>query len=146
MVFVATALWLLAWGFVGVSIVLATTSGASASAVDLVLHSVGEFYLTAVHTLRAFAAATTLPPRWVDVGYAVLSAVPMGIHFFLLAVAAVPADSDEGFDFVFALGTLTIVLGLLGASLLYVGAQLLVLSVIGVGVSLLPLAYFMLTA
>jgi len=144
--FIASALWLLAWGFVGVSIVLATTSDPPASVLDILLHGLGEFYLQSVETLRVFAAATTLPSRWVDVVYAVLAPVPLSIHFFIFAVAAVPRDSEAGLDFVFNLTVGTVVVGVLGASLLYLGAQLLVLSVIGVGVSLVPLAYFLQSA
>ncbi|QCC46418.1 hypothetical protein [Halobellus limi] len=144
--FVASALWLLAWGFVGVSIVLATTSGPPASVLDLLLQGVGEFYLQSVETLRVFAAATTLPRRWVDVGYAVLAAVPLSVHFFIFAVAAVPRESDAGLDFLFNFAVGTVVVGVLGAGLLYLGAQLLVLSAVGVGVSLVPLAYFLRSA
>ncbi len=82
---VAAALWLLRWGFVGVSIIVATVSGAPAGAVDAAVQSVGGSYLTAVKTLRQFALSTTVSPRWVDVGYAALATVPIFVHLFLLS-------------------------------------------------------------
>ncbi|MFB6092838.1 MAG: hypothetical protein ABEK02_07500 [Haloquadratum sp.] len=105
MVFLATALWFVVWGYVGASIVLATTSEAPASTVDVLVQGLGEFYLQSVATLDVFATATTLPARWVDVGYAVLAGIPLAVHFFLLAVALVAYDGgDPAFEVVFYAG------------------------------------------
>ncbi|MBB6646382.1 hypothetical protein [Halobellus ruber] len=145
MILVAAALWLMAWGFVGVSIIVATTSGAPAGAVDAVVQGVGEFYLTAVATLRQFALSTTVSPRWVDVGYAALATVPIFIHLFLLSgvISVYTDDAAEspGLVLLFTLGLPLSVGALIGSAVFYLGAQLLTLSTIGVGVVLVPFAY-----
>jgi hypothetical protein len=140
---VAAALWLLAWGFVGVSIIVATTSGPPAGAVDAVVQSVGEFYLTAVRTLRQFAMSTTVSPRWVDVAYAAFAVITVLIHLFLLSgdlvlhrrrrrpgrtVAAHHARGSTGGGSADRLGRLP-------------SGRTLTLSTIGVGVVLLPFGY-----
>jgi hypothetical protein len=142
MVLVASAIWLVAWGFVATSIVVATTSSAPATPIDVAVQGVGRFYLQSVETLRAFAAATTLPARWVDIGYAVLAALPIVIHFFILAVALMSyTEDDAAFEIVFYTGAAVLLIGVIGAGILQLGAQLLILAVLGVGVSLLPLGY-----
>jgi hypothetical protein len=149
MVLVAAALWLMAWGFVGVSIIVATTSGAPAGAVDAVVQSVGGFYLTAVATLRQFALSTTVSPRWVDVGYAALATVPLFVHLFLLSgVISFYSDDAEspGLVLLLTLGLPLSVGALIGSAAFYLGAQLLTLSTIGVGVVLVPFAYALVRA
>ena len=145
MLLVAAALWLLAWGFVGVSIIVATTSGAPAGAVDVAVQSVGGFYLTAVATLRRFALSTTVSPRWVDVGYAALAVVPIFVHLFFLS-GVVSFYSDDADDPVGLLLLITFGLplgvgALIGSAVFRLGAQLLTLSTVGVGVVLLPFGY-----
>jgi len=145
MLLVAATLWLLAWGFVGVSIIVATTSGTPAGTIDAAVQSVGGFYLTAVRTLRQFALSTTVAPRWVDVGYAVLAVVPILVHLFLLsAVVTFYSDDDADPVGLLLLITLGIPLGagaLIGSVAFDLGAQLLTLSTIGVGVAVLPFGY-----
>lgn len=150
MVFLTTALWLVAWGFVGASIVIATTSGAPAGVVDLAVQSVGNFYLTAVATLRQFALSTTVSPRWVDVGYAVLAIVPVFVHFFVLATAikwskSTPEEGN-GPENLLLTGVAGGIVALIGASVFNLGAQLLTLSIVGVGVVSVPFGYALLRA
>ncbi|MFB6252139.1 MAG: hypothetical protein ABEI27_10735 [Halobellus sp.] len=84
--------------------------------------------------------------RWTDVGYAALSVVPLGIHFFVTGVGIDAAaeqywnDSDAGITFLFV-GVVIATAAIPGAILLELGAQLLVLSLLGIGVALLTLAF-----
>jgi hypothetical protein len=114
--------------------------------VDIAVQSVGEFYLTAVATLRQFAASTTVSPRWVDVGYAALAVVPIFIHLFLLSgvMAFHSDDSDDDPAGLLILITLGFPLGvgaLTGSAVFHLGAQLLTLSTIGIGVVIIPFGY-----
>jgi len=150
MLLVAAGLWLLAWGFVAVSIIVATTSGAPAGAVDVAVQSVGGFYLTAVATLRQFASSTTVSPRWVDVGYAALAVVPIFVHLFFLSgmVSFYGDDADDPVGLLLLI-TFGLPLGggaLIGSAVFHLGAQLLTLSTIGVGVVLLPFGYALVRA
>jgi len=138
----AVALWLLLWGFVGVSIIVAATSGAPVGTVDAIVQSVGGFYITAVRTLRQFAASTTVSPRWVDVGYAALAAVPLLIHVVLAWGAITSDDLDrEVSDLTAGVIFLTALGAPLGAAVFYLGAQLLTISVISVGIVFVPVIY-----
>jgi len=102
-------------------------------------------YLTAVKTLRQFALSTTVSPRWVDVGYAALAVVPILIHLFLLSgVISFYTDNDADPVGLLLLITFGIPLGaaaLIGSAVFHLGAQLLTLSTIGVGVVFLPFSY-----
>jgi len=146
MILGAILLWLLTWGFVGVSIIVATTSGAPAGTVDAVVQSVGGFYLTAVRTLRQFASATTVSPRWVDVAYAALASIPLFIHLVALWIATTMDADGEVSNFTVGL-TFFVALGApIGAAVFYLGAQLLTLAVISVGVVFVPMVYTVLVS
>ena len=120
---------------------MATTSGAPAGTVDAVVQSVGGFYLTAVRTLRQFASATTVSPRWVDVAYAALASIPLFIHLLVLWFATTTDTDDEVSDFTAGL-TFFVALGApIGAAVFYLGAQLLTLAVVSLGVVFIPVVY-----
>lgn len=135
------AVWLLAWGFVGVSIIVATTSGAPAGGIDAAVQSIGGFYIAAVRTLRQFAVSTTVPPRWVDIGYAALASIPLFIHIFLSWTGSTLDTEDEPSDGMTALFILVPLVLPLGAAVFYLGAQLLTIGVLSLGVGLIPLGY-----
>jgi hypothetical protein len=132
--------WLLGWGFVGLSVVLASTAGAPAGPVDALLQSVGLFYLDATGTLQNFAGLTAIPARWTDALYALAATVPLGFHVFIGTGAASEPDSGnevDGGDFVFGMGTLVGFFAVLGALLFGLGAELLAVSIVSVGLGLL---------
>lgn len=138
----ALAVWLLMWGFVGVSIIVATTSGAPTGGVDVAVQSAGGFYITAVRTLRQFGVSTTVSPRWVDIGYAALASIPLFIHIFISWVGATldtedsePGNAMVGLAFLVPLGVP------LGAAVFYLGAQLLAIAVLSLGVAFVTLVY-----
>lgn len=137
----ALSLWLLAWGFVGMSIVVATTSGAPAGGLDAVIQAVGEFYLTTVRTLRQFGVSTTVSPRWVDVGYAALAGIPIFIHLFITWVGVTLHNDDGPSSSVTGLLIFVPLVAPLGAAVFYLGAQLLTMGILSIGVALVPLAY-----
>lgn len=131
--------WLLGWGYVGLSVVLASTAGVPGGAVDTLLQSVGLFYLDATGTLRQFADLTAIPPRWTDALYALVATLPLGFHVFIgTAAASEPGADDEvdGGDFVFGVGTFVGFCAVLGALLFGLGAQLLAISIVSVGLAL----------
>ena len=134
--------WLLLWGVVGSSLVVATTTPAPTTAIGLLFQAPGQFYLEAVRTLRQFALLTTVPARWTDVGYAVVAMIPLLIHFLLVGAAAdwtVERSTDgPGFvEMIFVVGAPLATLGLIGAAAFELGAQLLVVSIIALGVGFL---------
>lgn len=132
--------WLLGWGFVGLSVVLASTAGAPAGPVDALLQSVGQFYLDATATLQEFAGLTAIPPRWTDALYSLAATVPLGFHIFAgTAAASDPGSGDEvdGGDFVFGLGTIVAFCAVLGGLIFGLGAELLAVSIVAVGLGLL---------
>lgn len=137
----AMALWLFLSGFVGASIIVATTSGAPVGGVDAAVQSAGGFYLTTVRTLREFAVSTTVSPRWVDAGYAALSSILLVVHLFFswagatLDVEGGPSDAMTG---LFLLVPLVLPLG---AAVFYLGAQLLTIGILSLGVGFIPLMY-----
>ncbi|SDY35217.1 hypothetical protein [Halobellus clavatus] len=144
--FLVFGVYLLLWAFVAGSIVVTFTAAPSGGLVDTLFRAPGQFYLETVLTLRQFALLTTLPVRWTDIGYAALSVVPLGIHFFITSVGIDVAaeqywkDSDAGIHFLLV-GVVIAVLVIFGAVLLELGAQLLVLSLLAIGVALLTLAF-----
>lgn len=134
--------WLLLWGFVGASLVIATTTPPPASAVEFLLQGPGQVYLEGVLTLRQFALLTTIPARWTDVGYAVVAMIPLAIHFLLVGLAAdwaagTSADGPGFVEMIFVVGVPLGILALFGAAALELGAQLLVVSIIALGVGFL---------
>jgi hypothetical protein len=134
--------WLLGWGFVGLSVVLASTAGAPAGPVDALLQSVGLFYLDATATLQDFAGLTAIPARWTDALYALVATVPLGFHVFTGTAAASEPDSRnevDGGDFVFGLGTIVGFCALLGALIFGLGAELLAVSIVSVLLGLVVL-------
>jgi len=136
--------WLLLWGVVGASLVITTTTPAPTTALGLLFQSPGQFYLEGVLTLRQFALLTTIPARWTDVGYAVVATIPLMIHFSLVGLAAdlTVARSSDGPGFVemiFVVGVPLALLALFGAAALELGAQLLVVSLLALGVGFLTL-------
>jgi hypothetical protein len=114
---------LLLWAFVAGSIVVTFTAAPSGGLVDTLFRAPGQFYLETVLTLRQFALLTTLPVRWTDIGYAALSVVPLGTHFFITSVGIDVAaeqywkDSDVGIHFLLV-GVVIAVLVIFGAVLL----------------------------
>ncbi|GAB3312139.1 hypothetical protein [Haloplanus salinarum] len=146
MAFLVFGIYLLLWAFVAGSIVVTFTAAPSGGLVDTLFRAPGQFYLETVLTLRQFALLTTLPVRWTDIGYAALSMVPLGTHFFITSVGIDVAaeqywkDSDVGIHFLLV-GVVIAVLVIFGAVLLELGAQLLVLSLLAIGVALLTLAF-----
>jgi hypothetical protein len=128
--------WLLAWGFVGASIVVASTSGDPTTVTDSLIQFVGLFYLDTVSTLREFTELTAIAPRWTDAGYAVVSVVPLGVHVFLATAAAAYPDEEPlgAGDAVFGLGTIVGFCAVLAGLVFGLGAQLLAGSIIAVGI------------
>jgi len=134
--------WLLLWGAVGASLVIATTTPPPTTGVELLLQGPGQFYLEAVLTLRQFALLTTIPARWTDIGYAVVAMIPLSIHFLLVGLAAdwaagTSLDGPQFAEMVFVVGVPLAILGFFGAAAFELGAQLLVVSIIAVGVGFL---------
>ncbi|MGQ4557613.1 hypothetical protein [Halobellus sp. GM3] len=144
-------LWLLGWAVVAVSIVLTFTSGAPAGPIDALLRGPGQFYLESVVALADFARLTTIPSRWTDIGYAALALLPLGVHLFLtgraIRVAAPDAwDENQITVAVFGVGSIFATVGVLGAMLFGLGAQFLVISILGVGIGVGLLAVSRLVA
>ncbi|WP_276257498.1 hypothetical protein [Haloglomus litoreum] len=134
--------WLLGWGFVGLSVILASTAGAPAGPVDALLQSVGLFYLDATGTLQEFAGLTAIPARWTDALYALVATIPLGFHVFTGTGAASEPDSGDevdGGDFVFGIGTIVGFCAILGALLFGLGAELLAISIVSVLLGLVVL-------
>lgn len=128
--------WLFAWGFVGASIVVASTSGDPVTVTDSLIQFVGSFYLGTVSTLREFAEMTAISARWTDAGYALVSVVPVGLHVFLATAAAAYPDEEPlgAGDAVFGIGTIVGFCAILGGLIFGLGAQVLAGSLIAVGI------------
>lgn len=129
------SVWLCSWGFVGASVVIASTSGEPATVIDVLLQSVGSLYLSMVATLEEFAELTAISPRWTDVGYAVLALIPFALHVYLsVRVNAQWEDDIDAGDFIFFIASLGGVLAFLVGLLFGLGAQVLSVSILAVGI------------
>lgn len=139
---VQLTVWLCSWGFVGASVVLASTSGEPTTVVEMLLQSVGSLYLSTVATLEEFTELTAISPRWTDAGYAVLSLIPFGVHAFMAVGVNEHRDDDiDAGDFIFFIGVLGAFIALLVGLLFGLGAQVLTISLLAVGVGLAMYAF-----